>query len=334
LKPAPDILSNNQLLQFNLNIMKQFFILSAMALALFSCKKDKQENPEDQFSNFKAARKSKDQSFQLNGATGGLITGEKGTKVTFPANAFVDAANNPVTGGVIVTLNESLDPKAWIMDAHSTETNGSLLVSGGMIKLKAKRAADGADLQPNPALVGPAANVDSAIKGEVPRNNNRDMGLFLQKPIGQGGTGGSQQSTWGAAPYYPFGNGPNSYVFQIPEFKWVNCDVLYSDPRPKTTITVTPNLTGISGAADLQVCLVYRNIKTVITLVPAGNGFQSYTNSIPEGSAADVIIIGKNGSNQILFKNIGSTTFTTNMNISIKPEVSTAAQVDAYLNSL
>lgn len=317
--------------------MKHFyFVIPALTLALFSCKKnnDQEMDPRNNFDQFMSSRKAKNQQFTINGATGGTIVGEDGSKVRFPANAFVDGNGNPVTGGVIVTLNESLERKDWIMDKLSTEANGAFLESGGMIRLQAKRAADGAELKPAPAMVAPAANLDSAIRGEVPRNGRPDMQLFLQRPA-QVGPGAAPQNTWGAAPYYPFGNGPNSYVFQIPQFQWVNCDRLYSDPRPKTTVTVTPNLNGINGAADLQVCLVYRDIQTVITLVPDNSGvFGSYANSIPIGSTADVIIIGKNGGNQILFRALTATVFTANMNINIAPQVSTAADVDTYLNSV
>jgi hypothetical protein len=309
------------------------FILLAFA-ALISCKKDQSDNPADQYSNFKPAHQAENQLFQLNGAAGGNITGRRGTKITFPPNSFVDAANNPVTGSITVTLNESLTRDAWIMDALSTESNGNILKSGGMIRINAKRNSDNALLNIAPAFRVPAANADSAIKGEVPREGNGDMGLFLQKPVNGGTGGGNTQMTWGAAPYYPFGNGPNSYVFQIPDFNWVNCDVLWNDPRPKTTIRVTPDLTGITGAADLQVCLVYRNIKTVITLVPGNGFFESYANSIPIGSAADVLIMGKDGNNKILFKVITANTFTATQMIALKPEISTAAQVEAYLNSV
>jgi hypothetical protein len=314
--------------------MKKISFILLAVTALISCKKDKSENPADDYSNFKAAHQSENQQFQINGATGGTITGKNGTKVKFPANAFTDASNNPVGGGITVTLNESLTRDAWIMDAHSTESNGAILKSGGMIRINAKRNGDNAPLNIAPALRAPAANIDSAIKGEVPREGNGDMGLFLQKPVNGGTGGGNPQMTWGAAPYYPFGNGPNSYVFQIPDFNWVNCDVLWNDPRPKTTIRVTPDLTGITGAADLQVCFVYRNIKTVITLVPGNGFFESYANSIPIGSAADVLIMGKDGNNKILFKVITANTFTATQTITLKPEIATAAQVETYLNSV
>jgi hypothetical protein len=61
---------------------------------------------------------------------------------------------------------------------------------------------------------------------------------------------------------------------------------------------------------------------------------ESYPNSIPIGSTADVVCIGKDGAGKIIFKVLPATVFTANVNIPVKPVVTDAATVTAYLNSI
>ncbi len=324
--------------------MKKYIISSAILLAALvnftSCKKsDNGENPSDRFDNFIAARKSVSQTFTLNAATGGTVTGKDGTKITFPAGALVDAGGAAFTGTATVVLRESLNKKQWMMDGQSATTKSDLIQSGGMIDVWVKRADNGADLSPAPAMRIPNANLALVIKAEVPRNRNAavDMNLFVPDSIAQGGTGTTSPTiptNWSSASYFPFGNGPSSYIFQLPKFHWANCDALYSAPGTKTTIRVTPNLTSFTGASQIQVMLVFQSLATVVTLPPYGIYFESYLNSIPVGSVADVVIIGKAADGKILFKVIPANTFTALQNINITPDVATAAQVDAYLSTV
>lgn len=279
------------------------FVAAAIA-TLSACKKHNDLPAFAKADDFWASHKIEDQTFTGNASTGFTIMGDKGTKITFPANAFVDANGGLVSGTVTISLKEVMSKKDVLLSGVFTEANGQLLESGGELQVKAKK--DGADLRINPDL-----NPDSAIKVEVPKvMNNKDMGLFVQqkRDQGQGGqTGGGQQqqnpTTWVPAPYYPFGNGPNSYSFTLPDFTWVNCDKFYSDPNPKTTITVLPDFQDDSVVTDLQVMLVFKNISTVITL-PFNYSiqqFESYANSLPIGLQADLVLIGKDSGGYIQF---------------------------------
>lgn len=279
------------------------------------------------------------QTFTGNAATGFTLTGDKGTKVKFPANAFVDGNGNIVSGTVTVTLKEVLSKKDVMFSGVMTESNGQLLESGGELLIKALK--DGKDLQVNPALG------DTGIKVEVPKvMNNKDMGLFVQQkrdqgPNGGGATGGNggQQpqnpTTWVPAPYYPFGNGPNSYTFTLPGFTWVNCDRFYSDPNPKTTVTVSPVFQDNNQVTDMQVMLVFKNIATVITF-PFNyqiQQFESYQNSLPIGSQAHLVILGKDSDGFIQF-GTQSITISANLHVDAPIHKATQAEVDAFLNSI
>lgn len=318
------------------NLIKTLAVFTVLTALFTSCRKDDTLVATiESFDNFMASNKIKEQVFTINGASGGSITGTGGSKIKFPANAFVNADGTAFTGEATITLKEALKKSDWLMEGLSATTVDNILVSGGMLDIKVQRKDNGANLLPAPAMVEPNQNPAAVIMGEVlkPRVKQQDLQLFL--PDTNTPTPATQPpSAWASAPYYPFGNGSNSYVFQIPRFRWVNCDGLYAQSGPKTTVRITPNLSAFAGATNVQAILVYRDINTVITFPPRTGYFESYPNSISVGSIADVVCIGKTANGDILFKVLPATAFTANMNISITPEVATAANVAAYLNSI
>jgi hypothetical protein len=308
-------------------------ILTTAIVSITACKKDKSTPNYAKADDFLASHAIKAQSFTGNAGTGFSIIGKDGTKVTFIPNAFVDGNGNTVSGNVTVTLKEVLSKKDVLFSGVMTESNGQLLESGGEILVKAQK--DGVDLRLNPALQNDGARV------EIPKvMNDKDMGLFVQDKRQQGGaTGGNQQQqspfTWNPAPYYPFGNGPNSYTFSLPSFSWVNCDRFYSDPNPKTTITTLPAFQDNNQLSDLQVMLVFKNIATVITLPFdfTAQKFQSYQNSLPIGLQADLIILGKDSDGFIQF-GTQSITIGANMHIDAPVHKATQAEIDAFLATI
>jgi hypothetical protein len=307
-------------------------ILTTAIVSITACKKDKSTPNYAKADEFMASHAIKEQSFTGNAGTGFTLTGEKGTKVTFAANAFVDGNGNTVSGNVTVTLKEVLSKKDVLFSGVMTESNGQLLESGGEILVKAQK--DGAALRVNPALQNDGARV------EIPKvMNDKDMGLFIQEKRPQGGASGNNQQqspfTWTPAPYYPFGNGPNSYTFSLPSFNWVNCDRFYSDPNPKTTITTLPAFQDNNQVTDLQVMLVFKNIATVVTLPFdfTAQKFQSYQNSLPIGLQADLIILGKDSDGFIQF-GTQSITISAGMHIDAPVHKATQAEVDAFLATI
>lgn len=322
--------------------MKTNLITSALltaVIAFSSCKKHSDATPNyAKADDFLSERAPATQTFTGNAGTGFSITGGKGTKITFPAGAFVDGNGDAVTGTVTVTLREVLNRKDILLGGPMTEANGQLLVSGGEILVKATK--DGAALSVKPQIAYDSAN---GIKVEIPKaaNGANNLQLFVQnkRDNGQGANGQSgpyvNPNTWTAAPYAPFGNGPNSYVFTLPSFTWINCDKFYSDPRPKTTITATPVFKDDQNLTDLQVMLVFKDINTVVTLPfsTTVNKFQSYLTSLPIGIEADMVIIGKDSQGYVEF-GVQHITVGANQDYPAEVKRSTAADVDAYLGTI
>ena len=303
----------------------------AAILSTVACKKNNDKPVFVKADEVLAKNAIPSQSFTGDAGTGFTIRGEKGTKIVFPANSMVDGNGNPVTGTVTVTLKEVLSKKDVIFSGVMTESNGQLLESGGELLVKAQK--DGKDLKVAP---------DAAIKVEVPKvMNDKDMGLFVlgRREKQPGDNGGQQppqfQNTWIPAPYAPFGNGANSYSFNLPSFTWVNCDRFYSDPNPKTTVTVSPVFTDNNQVGDIQVMLVFRNIQTVITFPfnSSINKFESYPYSLPVGLQADLVIIGKDNEGYLQF-GTQPITISANLHIDANMHRANQAEVDAFLATI
>src|SRR5688572_23385953 len=135
----------------------KFLTLVVAAIATLSaCKKSNDKPVFEKADDFWASHKIEAQNFTGDAATGFTITGAKGTKVSFPANAFVDGSGNIISGTVTVSLKEVLSKKDVLLSGVWTEANGQLLESGGELQVKARK--DGIDLRVNPDL-----NPDSGI---------------------------------------------------------------------------------------------------------------------------------------------------------------------------
>ena len=306
-------------------------LIAAAIVTLSACKKNNDTKIFAKADDFWETHSIPTQTFTGNAATGFSIEGEKGTSITFPPNAFVNGGGMVVDGTVTIELKEVMSKKDVLLSGVMTESNGELLESGGELEVKAKK--DGKNLFINPALP-----IDSGINVNVPKAmNNRDLGLFVMGQRDQGGaTGGDQNpNTWIPAPYYPFGNGPNSYSFNLPGFTWVNCDVFYNNPGTKTTISVSPVFQDNNQVTNLQVVLVFKNITTVITLPydSFSQQFKSYQNSLPVGLQADLVIIGKDSDGDLQF-GVQPITISEDLHVDAPIHKATQAEVDAYLSTI
>ena len=314
-------------------ITSSLALIAISALVLLGCRKmDSEVIVDNTYDTFVKTNGAAQQTFTIDAATGGTITAKRGSKIVFPPNAFANPDNSITTGNVTIKVKEALDKSQWIMEGLSTTTQTEMLISGGMLDLDVRRSADGVEVKPTPPMLVPTPSLVNVIKAEVQKIRVLPDTVRLFLPAG-GGSPANAPTSW-AASYYPFGSGPSSYIFQIPQFRWVNCDRLASQPGVKTTVKINPDLSAVTGATNVQVMLVYKNISTVITLPPTGSFMQSYTNSIPIGSVADIVCIGRDSAGKIIFKVLGDTAITSLMDIAIKPVVTDAATVTAYLNSI
>lgn len=288
---------------------------------LFACKKDR-GNDETKLSLAEFNAKFSVPTQKFNGTAGAAfsITGAKGMKFDFPANAFLDASGNPVTGNVVISLKEVLSKRDIVLSGKATQSNGHLLITGGEFQILAMQ--NGQTLKLNPAV---------AVAAKVPTTFNTDpMEVFTW------GATTTADSTWVLDQKTRLTNTTGFYEFSLPSFGWINCDYFYSNPNPKTTLTASPVYTGASPSIkDQKAYMVFDDIKSVgfLPFALEVNKHRSYINSMPIGLKGKLIILSTDVNDIIYF---GQTSFTVSadlhLNINVAP--ATAAQIDAFLDTL
>lgn len=77
------------------------------------------------------------QTFQIDASRDTLLTGTAGTRIRVPAQAFVTAAGQPVTGRITLQLKEAYSPADIALAGLFTKKGNQLLESGGMYYLNA-----------------------------------------------------------------------------------------------------------------------------------------------------------------------------------------------------
>ena len=311
-------------------------LFSTFSFLFIACKKEVQRI-DPQF--IKAIAFWKDngpnhQKFSVNAATGGTIIGAKGTKLSIPPGAFVDAGGAIITEMVSLNLVEIPTKRDIIFSGVLTEANEQLLVSGGEFLVEAKKQ-NGDALQLNPQLGLPGGQ---GVRMEVPAVQGADaaMKLFVRaERQQQGGQNNDNPMTWIPAPYAPFGSGTNSYVFNLPEFNWVNIDKFYSDPRPKTTITALPDFKDNKNVSKLEVLLIFKDVNTVCP-IPYNHGkqkFESYHDAVPVGSEVIIAIVGEDADGYVQF-GYTDIVVVAGMHIDVQVKKTSKATMDSFLASI
>jgi len=302
--------------------MKNLTLIALVVVTtLFACKKDRR-NDETKLTTaeFNAKFAVPTQRFNGTGGAAFSITGAKGMKFDFPANSFIDAGGNPVTGAVVVSLKEVLSKRDILLSGKVTQSNGQLLISGGEFQILASQ--NGQVLRLNPAVT---------VGVKVPTTfNTAPMDLFVWAPTV------TSDSTWVLDQKARVATSTDFYQFNLPGFGWVNCDYFYSNPNPKTTITASPVYAGTAPSIkDQRAYMVFDDLKSVAGLpfVLAINKHQSYLNSMPIGLKGKLVILSTDINDVIYF---GQTSFTVSadlhLNLNVAP--ATAAQIDAFLDTL
>ncbi|WP_298365275.1 hypothetical protein [uncultured Lutibacter sp.] len=181
------------------------------------------------------------EEFTLDAATGGIITGSQGTKVTFPPNSF-GINGTPVTGNVIIQMVEIYDKASMVLKNRSTlgeKPNGDkeALKSAGQFFVGAKQGANELELLEMATITSKDVNSDDVDWGmkvfkagetlestedwvEADEDNNGEQDDVNFKEA---------EGTTGVIVTYNFGIG---------SFGWSNLDRWYSFAGPKTQLFV------------------------------------------------------------------------------------------------
>ena len=287
------------------------------------------------------------QNVTLDGSTTVSATFAQGTRLTFAPGSVIDAAGNPYTGTVVLSVREIASKSDMLLSNVLTISDSASIVSGGMFNLDLKTPA-GAALNVNPVQgVAAAVPVKKAVVPAVVDIAAKPMQQFVgsQNKCGTGDAiGGSLPATPIAAGdssvnWCPVGGQfgidnttpPGSYVFSIFQKGWINCDFFYSDPRAKTTLRVTFDAINDNNTV---VFMIPQGINTVIALYTkdGANKRKSYDNLVPIGLNTELVALTFNAGKQYLAHK--TITVAANATENLTFSEATTAEIKAYLTPL
>lgn len=311
--------------------MKKSILIAAVfgTLAVTSCKKEEPTPPPvnntSSLSNyFTNNLNDEKQAFTINASTYNEIVGAEGVKIMIPANSFKDASGNNVTGNMTIELIEILDQSKMILTGMPTTSNGSLLVSGGQLNVKATQSGSQVYLKNTSSIQvmvpTSAPDMNMALFDGI-TDSNGDVNWV---PLDTDTSGAAdsvivvQDSTGGSWGNYYYFNWSDSTL------GWINCDYFYASPDPLTTLSAA-----LSSDYDATNTAVYIHVSSINSIAPLwydGTNFASYTNSIPVGLSVTVVCISEiNGD---YFSAFVPVTVTANMVVPVTMNATTLAAIE------
>ena len=300
----------------------RLLLAAAFAVFIAACTKtpDTISDPVDVGSSDKtklnqlfAAFRYTPQQFTINAGTLQVVRGQKGTKLTFYANTFKDAAGNPITSGTIdVRLTEMYTPGDMIANRATTMGKNEPLVSGGQVLITATR--NGQPVTVNKYGIAYANANENEVMNLFPGNtNNPDSVATWGDPIVSVGTfcvtGTVDSSSPTASLTYKFDS--------CTTLNWVNCDRFASDSGTKTKVYAKVNNT-LFNSSNTQTYLIFPTINSVTimgdyTAVSKRFGLYS-TYTLPVGLPVNVVVMSAKDNKYYYFEKKGLTV-SANMEI-------------------
>lgn len=295
-------------------------LMAVLTIAVAACSKKEEEVvpvPTAGYSSledFEQDVKLEPQTFQINNVTGGTVTGNEGTHLTFPDNAFIHQNGTIVTGIVNVTLYEANKKSEMVLGGIYTATATIPLISGGQFKFVASQNGQQLKFAPGKkaAVTIPSVNPD----------NNMSAFTQITSASNFSYTAAGDSSAW----LYSDGT---QYIGFTDSMIWVNCDhpFIQADYR-------MINVKTLSGIADVncKVVIVFKNINTVVRIYwDAASASYKYPYA-PVGYEATIIGIGVKDGN--LYSAFAPVTFTNDQIINMALNGTTRDQLNAHLDDL
>jgi hypothetical protein len=232
-------------------------------------------NPEPQLSQPKQETSMEDddiQLFQASPKKNIKLTGKKGTVIKIPQNSLVDSKGNLIKTDIVIELTEVYSQYDMILHHVQTVSDGELLESAGMVYIRITSQGQELSLASNASY-----QIEFPTKHKV-----NDMNIFY-------GNGNGKSLNWKqAASNYTSDNSYienikqlDKYIFNGTKFGWINCDHFMGKAN------ITRLQVSLSDTVGMNLCLVLKNINSVMIIGNTKNGFQSP--DIPVGQAGTLV---------------------------------------------
>ncbi|MEZ4965402.1 MAG: hypothetical protein R2791_09175 [Saprospiraceae bacterium] len=315
-----------------------YALLNTVTLAgLWSCRKDV-ENFRPYPSTLEAIQQLLDQvpsatshaTFVLSGTvpdTALITPGGVRVFLTDNEHLFSDTDGNPVPCSTCQTLRVEVTEALRKGDIiargiHTVSTDGSLLESGGMLRVNV--SCDGKALQLLP---------DRKLKIQVPADDPADD-MFVFEGIMKSDTFGSWADT-GLPVFQSDWLAPNQvdvitgYELFSPHLNWINCDRFVGEPTTSFCVDLPPEF----NPENSRVYLVFENMQSIAPLeTDLSSGTFCYPMA-PHGFQVRIVSISKTEDGRYWLGN-KQTEIGTNATVEVQPQEVQEQQVLNFLKNL
>lgn len=316
------------------NQIKLTAIIFAAIFFIFSCEKEsstsnptsnskKQSALTDLFKNIAPPM----QNFTITAGQQQVVTGEKGTKITFFSNSFKKKDGTILTSGTVkIVLQEMLTGPEMILANKTTTSDGKLLESGGQIYIKAYLGSEELRINKSekPLVEIPTINPVSMnlFRGSIKENDSMTGDTIINW---------STDTTTVTRRVDSFGS---KYGFFLDSFTWTNCDRFMSNGGALTDVSITLPTNVIDTNTAV---FIYATSINSVTRMYSYDKLTRKVNlgtyyRLPIGLQVKILIISKSGS-QYSYE-IKSVTITDNYNSTYVPAAITEAQLKSTIKSM
>lgn len=263
-------------------------------------------------------------SVELSTANIAYLTSSSGIICAFPPLSCINSAGTPVTGKIYVELFVIKKKGDMVLMNKPTTSDGAMLVSAGEIFIRLKK--DGQEL-----TLAPGAKINIRYN-DFPVNSN--MKLFFGEERANG------IFNWMANAdtiNNRIGFGTQFYEITTNHLRWINLDYFY-DTAGIARSNVSAKLPSNYTNANTTAFLVFKDLRSVLRMNADVTERRFNTGKIPQGKAAWVIVISKQGNDYFFSKEAITTGLNTNVNatqtISLTPVKSTLVDIKTWLATL
>lgn len=274
--------------------------------------------------NFLNSNQPRIQEFVLEPDVSNEIIGKKGTRISIPENAFVNAAGNPILGGFSFQLQEIFSPADMMFSQKMTTSGGQILNSGGELYVNALQNGKRLELAPGKKL---GVKVPTKLGDPA-------MELFVGIENEDGFDWAPNPATQVSTCNDSVGLTVLNYCFNLDSlFSWINCDYFNNDPRPLTEVEIVVPM----GYTDLNtMVLIYipsTNSMVRVSKYLNGSFYVDGGYKLPVGLPVIFIGIKDNGNSTNLSYSIQNATIVNNHIENLAFQTITAAQLLALMNN-
>ena len=251
------------------------------------------------------------------------LTESNGLQCTFTPLCFVTSAGVPVTGRVYLEIRLVKTKGEMVLLNKPTTSNGSMLVSGGEIFISATKNGQTLQLAPNAKIYLHYA----------------DAPTFPQMKLFLGDESNPAQMNWkpSTSSADTVVVGSQAYEIATSHLRWINCDYFY-DTSGITRSVVNASLPSNYTNTNTTTFLVFKDFRSVLGMYGDVPQRRFVSGKVPNGKAAIVVAISKQGNDYFL----GKETITTGVNastsniqsVTVSPVKTSLADIRAYLATL